>query len=232
MWSPFRLSAPVSWRPADNENDINVTSTGPQNGAETSPHLARAEQIWADLLEGNRRFQTGKPAFRDLVGRREQLAHDQQPRVIVLACSDSRVSPELIFDKTLGDLFVIRMAGNVADSVALGSIEFAADFLNSPVLVVLGHEKCGAVAAVASGGSILSPNVASIVARIRPVIDSVKGKADGDELLRLAEQANVRQSARDLLSNSPLLQKKVAEGSITLIKALYRLSTGQVVRLP
>lgn len=209
-----------------------MTSTGLKNGAETSLHMARAEQIWADLLEGNRRFQTGKPATRDLVGRREQLANDQQPQVIVLACSDSRVSPELIFDKDLGDLFVIRTGGNVADPVALGSIEFAAEILNSPVLVVMGHEKCGAVAAVASGGSVLSPNLASIVARIRPAIDSVKGKADGDELLRLAEQANVRQSARDLLSNSPLLQKKVAEGSLTLIKALYRLSTGRVIRLP
>ncbi len=209
-----------------------MTSAGQKSDIEQSRHSAMAEQIWADLLEGNRRFQMGKPAVRDLVGRREQLAHDQQPQVIVLACSDSRVSPELIFDKNLGDLFVVRMAGNVADSMALGSIEFAAGFLNSPVLVVLGHEKCGAVAAVASGDSILSPNVASIVARIRPVIDSVKDKADGDELLRFAEQANVCQSARDLLSNSPLLQKKIAEGSITLIKALYRLSTGRVVRLP
>lgn len=203
-----------------------------KNDAANSLRLATAEQIWADLLEGNRRFQTGKPTFRGLVGRREQLADNQQPQVIVLACSDSRVSPELVFDKNLGDLFVIRTAGNVADPIALGSIEYAAEYLNSPVLVVLGHEKCGAVAAAASGGSVPSPNLASIVAMVRPAVDSVKGKADGDELLRLAERANVRRSARDLLINSPLLQKKVAEGSITLIKALYRLSTGQVIRLP
>jgi carbonic anhydrase len=222
----FRLPQPA------NENDMTMTSIEPKNGAENSLHLARAEQIWADLLEGNKRFQVGKPASRDMVGRREQLVGDQQPKVIVLACSDSRVSPELIFDKNLGDLFVIRTAGNLADPVALGSIEFAAEFLNSPVLVVLGHENCGAVAAAASGGSVPSPNLATIVARVRPAIESVKGKAGGDELLRLAEQANVRQSARDLLGGSPLLQKKVADGNLTLIKALYRLTTGEVVRLP
>ena len=209
-----------------------MTSTGQKSSLQPAPLPARAEQIWADLLEGNKRFQAGKPAFRDLVGRREQLVNNQQPQVIVLACSDSRVSPELIFDKNLGDLFVIRTAGNVADPVALGSIEFAAEYLNSPVRVVLGHENCGAVAAAASGGSIPSPNLASIVARVRPAIESVKGKVHGDGLLRLAEQANVHQSACDLLGNSPLLQKKVADGNLTLIRALYRLTTGQVVRLP
>jgi len=86
-----------------------MTSTVQKSGLEHSLHSAVADQIWTDLLEGNRRFRTGKPAARDLVRRREQLANDQRPQVIVLACSDSRVSPELIFDKNLGDLFVIRM---------------------------------------------------------------------------------------------------------------------------
>ena len=209
-----------------------MTSTGQESSSERVLISAEAGKIWADLVEGNQRFQAGKPAARDLVGRRAELVSGQQPQVIVLACSDSRVCPSLIFDKNLGDLFVIRTAGNVADAVALGSIEYAAEILHSRVLVILGHENCGAVATAASGGKVPSANLESIVARVRPAVESVQGQAEGDRLLRLAEQANVRQSARDLLRNSPLLQQKVAAGKLTLIKAVYRLGTGQVIRLP
>lgn len=190
-----------------------------------------AAEIWNELMEGNKRFQAGKPATRELVERRAELADGQHPQVIVLACSDSRVCPSLIFDKNLGDLFVIRTAGNLADRIALGSIEYAAEYLQSSVLVVLGHENCGAVAAAASGGKLPSSKLKSIVARIRPALDSVKGQAEGDELLRLAEQSNVHRSAFDILCNSPLLQQKVTEGKLTVIKAVYQLTTGQVVRL-
>ena len=203
-----------------------------KNGSESSVLPAGAEKIWADLMEGNRRFQEGRQTPREFIHRRAQLAKGQQPQVILLACSDSRVCPSLIFDKNLGDLFVIRTAGNLADPVALGSIEYAAEFLRSSVLVILGHENCGAVAAAASGASVPSPNLESIVAKVRPAIESVKGQAEGDTMLRLAEQANVRHSARDLLRNSPLLRQKVEAGKLTLIKALYHLTTGQVERLP
>jgi carbonic anhydrase len=210
-----------------------MTSTGQETGSELSLLSARANEIWADLMEGNQRFQAGKPAGREFVRRRAQLARAQNPQVVVLSCSDSRVCPSLVFDKNLGDLFVIQTAGNVADPVALGSIEFAAEYLNPKVLVVLGHQDCGAVAtAAASGQAILTTNLESIVSRIRPALESVQGQAEGDDLLRLAEEANVRQSARHLLRNSPLLQQKVMAGKLTLIKALYHLSTGQVVRLP
>ena len=209
-----------------------MTSMGQKSVPEPATLPANAQKIWADLVEGNRRFQQGRPAARELVERRAQLANGQQPRVVVLACSDSRVSPSLIFDKSLGDLFVIRTAGNLADPIALGSIEFAAEYLNTEVLLVLGHENCGAIAAAASGGKAPSANLEAIVARVRPAVESVKGRAEGDELLRLAEQANVGNSARDLLSNSPLLRQKVTGGKLTVIKALYQLTTGQVIRLP
>jgi carbonic anhydrase len=193
---------------------------------------AIASEIWTDLMAGNQRFQSGKPAPRDLIERRAELANEQKPQVIVLACSDSRVCPSLIFDKNLGDLFVIRTAGNVADRVALGSIEFAAEYLQSRVLVILGHEDCGAVAAAASGKKLPSSKLKSIVARIRPALDSVQSQAEGDDFLRLAEKANVHQSASDILCNSPLLQQKVESGKLTVIKALYGLRSGEVVRLP
>ncbi len=208
-----------------------MTSTGQKLGSEQPLISARAEKIWADLMEGNKRFQAGQPAARELVRRRAELASGQNPQAIVLTCSDSRVSPMLIFDKNLGDLFVIRTAGNIADPVALGSIEFAAEYLNSEVLIVLGHENCGAVAAASSGQTVPTTNLEAIVAKIRPALEKVKGQAEGDDLLRLVEEANVRQSACDLLRNSPLLQQKVEAGKLTLIKALYRITTGQVIRL-
>jgi carbonic anhydrase len=208
-----------------------MTSTRQTFPSEPGRAPATINKIWTDLMEGNRRFQEGRETPREFVRRRAELASRQQPQVIVLACSDSRVCPSLIFDKNLGDLFVIRTAGNVADPVALGSIEFAAEYLHSRVLVVLGHENCGAVAAAASGGKVPSPNLETIVSKVRPAVESVEGRANGDELLRLAEKANVCQSARELLRNSPLLQNKVESGELAVMTAIYRLSTGRVVRL-
>jgi len=213
-----------------------MTSTG-QN-LDSAPELLPAqkapvtpEEVWADLMEGNGRFQAGNPAPREFIHRRKSLTAGQRPRVIVLGCSDSRVCPSTLFDQDLGNLFVIRTAGNVADPVALGSIEYAAEVLGAGLLVVLGHENCGAVATAVAGGAVPTANLESIVAKIRPALEKVKGQAEGDEFIRLAERANVRQSARDVLRNSPLLQQKVEAGKLTVIKALYRMSTGQIFRL-
>ena len=209
-----------------------MTPTHRNSASEPVQLQASADEIWADLMEGNQRFQDGRETPRGFVRRRAELVSQQSPQVIMLACSDSRVCPNLIFDKNLGDLFVIRTAGNVADRVALGTIEYAAEYLPSRVLVVLGHEDCGAVAAAASGKKLPSPKLRSIVAKIRRAVDSVEGRAEGDELLRLAERANVHQSASDILCNSTLLQQKVESGKLAVVKALYRLRSGQVVRLP
>ena len=200
--------------------------------AEVKPKtLGSADEIWSDLLEGNRRFVAGKPKPRPLVAARLELAKGQHPQVIVLGCADSRVSPELVFDKNLGELFVVRTAGNIADPIALGSIEYAAEHLHSRVLVVLGHEKCGAVAAAASGEKMPTANLDAIVKRIFPVIEKYTICAEGDQLLDLAVEANVRQSARDVVSESPILQKEVAERRLTVIRAVYKLKTGEVLRL-
>jgi carbonic anhydrase len=200
--------------------------------AEIKPKvLSSPDEIWADLLEGNRRFMAGKPKPRALVAAREELAKGQHPQVIVLGCSDSRVSPELVFDKNLGELFVVRTAGNIADTIALGSLEYAAEHLHSKVLVVLGHEKCGAVAAAASGAKMPTANLDAIVKRIFPVIEKYTICAQGDQLLGLAVEANVQQSARDVVAESPILQKEVADRTLTVIRAVYKLKTGEVYRL-
>jgi carbonic anhydrase len=203
-----------------------------RGGVQVRKIPANPDEIWADLLEGNRRFRAGRPAAKNYPRRRAALLRGQQPRVIVLGCADSRVSPSLVFDQNLGDLFVVRVAGNVADRAALGSLEYAAEVLRSPVLVVLGHEQCGAVAAAASGGKMPSAHLRSLMTRIRPALENAQGKPASARWLRAAERANVHQSARDLLHYSPLLGKKVAAGNLRLIKALYRLRTGKVIRLP
>lgn len=182
-------------------------------------------------MAGNRRFREGKPAAKDFPRRRAALVRGQQPPVIVLGCADSRVSPSLLFDQSLGDLFVVRTAGNVADPVALGSLEYAAEVLGTPVLLILGHERCGAVAAAASRQKVPTDNLKSIVAKIRPALEKAPGPPGSARWFRAAERANVLQSARDLLRNSPLLREKRARGDLSLIKALYRLRTGRVIRL-
>jgi carbonic anhydrase len=190
-----------------------------------------ASDVWNSLMAGNRRFVDGKPQARDLVALRNQLAAGQSPKAIVLACSDSRVGPELIFDQSLGDLFVVRTAGNVADAVALGSIEYAIEHLHSSLLVVLGHQKCGAVNAACSGEKMPSSNLDAIVERISPAVNQAKSYANSDDLVESAIKENVHQSASDLLANSEIIRDAVKSGKLTVIEAEYELDGGQVVRL-
>jgi carbonic anhydrase len=197
----------------------------------TARPVRSAEEIWASLMRGNQRFVSGQTQTHELVQLRETLAGGQHPDVIVLACSDSRVAPELLFDQSLGDLFVIRIAGNIADSVGLGSIEYAVEHLGSSVLVVLGHEKCGAVTAACSRAKMSSPNVQAIVDKIAPAVVQASGRAKGDGLIQAAVEENVHQSAKDVLANSEVLRHAVDEGKLTVIEAVYKLSTGEVVRL-
>jgi carbonic anhydrase len=116
-------------------------------------------------------------------------------------------------------------------STALGSIEYAVENFHSKIMVVLGHEKCGAIAAVAANEKMPTANLDAIVKRIFPVIEKYTLCAEGDQLLDLAVDANVRQSARDVVAESPILQKEVAERKLTVIRAVYKLKTGEVVRL-
>lgn len=200
------------------------------HSAAVQPALS-ADQVWADLVAGNKRFVAGKTRSYDVVALRAKLASGQQPHVIVLSCSDSRVSPELVFDQSLGDLFVIRTAGNVADPVGLGSIEYAVDHIHSPVLVVLGHQKCGAVTAACSGDKMPSHNLDAIVDKIGPAVTLAKAYAKPDDLIESAVKENVHQSAKDLLTNSEIVRNAVKNGKLTVIEAEYQLSSGEVVRL-
>lgn len=202
----------------------------PAHAAASQP-APSPDALWADLMAGNKRFVAGEPRAYGLIALRRKLASGQSPHVIVLACSDSRVPPEIVFDQTLGDLFVVRTAGNVADPVALGSIEYAVDHLHSTVLVVLGHQHCGAVTAACSGEKMPSRNLEAIVERINPAVAQAKTYAKGDALVEAAIQENVHQSAKDVLANSPILREAVKSGRLKVIEAEYRFDTGQVDRL-
>lgn len=196
----------------------------------TAP-LPPTDKIWANLMAGNQRFVAGKTHAYAVVSLRRELASGQKPHVIVLSCSDSRVAPELVFDQSLGDLFVVRTAGNVADPVGLGSIEYAVDHIHSPVLVVLGHQKCGAVTAACSGEKMPSRNLDAIVDKINPAVTKAKTYAKSDDLIESAIKENVHQSAQDLLTNSAIVRDAVKAGKLTIIEAEYQLASGEVVRL-
>lgn len=196
------------------------------DAAESSP-----DDIWADLLEGNKLFESGKYSPGDYLDERPQLAKAQHPKVIVLGCSDSRVPPELVFGKNTGDLFVVRNAGNVADAVVLGSIEYAAEHLRSTVIVVLGHESCGAVAATMKGGKMPSRNLQAIVDTIAPALKDAKECSPDEKVSNRCVELNVRQTAKQLLEKSKILQDAADKGKIKIVPAIYHLDSGEVSKL-
>jgi carbonic anhydrase len=196
-----------------------------------APAKSGSEAIWSDLMAGNDRYVEGHTKTRSIVPLRQSLAKSQNPKVAVLACSDSRVAPETVFDQSLGDLFVVRSAGNIADAIGVGSMEFAVQHLGSTVIVIIGHTECGAVKAACSGDKMPTANLQAIVDKIDPAVEMAKGQAKGDNLLDAAIRDNVHQSAKDLLAHSEVLRHMVDEGKISVVEALYHLDTGKVERL-
>jgi carbonic anhydrase len=189
------------------------------------------EKILAELLAGNARFAQGKPAARPLdAKKRATLAQGQHPKAVVLTCSDSRVPPELVFDQGVGDIFTIRLAGNVAVPSAVGSAEYAVEHLGSKLIVVLGHTKCGAVKATAEAKdpAAAGPNLGSIVEEISPAVVRARGYQGADAAHHDAEHENVREAAADLTSRSPALAELVKAGKLKIVTALYDLQSGRV----
>jgi len=186
---------------------------------------ALADQTWTELESGNQRFITGQSAHHDFVKQRQALAKTQSPKVAVLGCADSRLAPELIFDKELGDLFVVRNAGNSPDPIAIGSLEYAVEHLGTIVIVVLGHESCGAVMAACSGEKMPTVNLEAVVAPIAPSCSTHKGD------LTAAIKDHVHRSAEQLVARSPVLKHEVEAGKVKVIEAYYELDTGKVIRL-
>jgi len=144
-----------------------------------------ADKAWEELMEGNKRFVAGERMERNFTERRAELVGGQHPSATIIACSDSRVPPELLFDQGVGDLFIIRVAGGVVDTLELGSIECGVAHLHTPLLVVLGHESCAAVTAAVAGGT--NGNIGGIIDEIEPAVEiALKSKKTDKELVEEA----------------------------------------------
>jgi carbonic anhydrase len=194
------------------------------------PALAQASgDPWNALAAGNRRFVEGKSEAKNLVARRKELAKTQNPLVAVLSCADSRVPPELVFDQGLGDLFVVRSAGESADPLSVGSLEYAVEHLGTVVIVVMGHQSCGAVKAACSGGKAGSVNLEAVVTPIASSCTKVdKSKT---ETFDLAARDHVHSVAQELLVKSAILKKAADGGKLKIVEAYYSLDTGEVSKL-
>jgi carbonic anhydrase len=189
---------------------------------------------WQRLFDGNARFVSGQTRHPHQDGQhRVELAAGQKPFAVIIGCADSRTSPEILFDQGLGDLFVIRLAGNIVDEAALGSVEFAIAQLGARLIVVLGHEKCGAVKAtvgVVNGDPPPANHVASIVEAIKPAALAAKGR-EGDAVEN-AVRENVHEVVERLKTSAPILAPLVKAGELEVVGARYDLDDGKVEIVP
>ena len=193
-----------------------------------------AREAFLRLRDGNRRFAANiRAEASSTQARRIELANGQQPFAIVLGCSDSRVPAELVFGQGLGDLFVIRVAGNIVAPSQIGSVEFAAERFGTRLVVVLGHSQCGAVLATLDElrrpTVSRSPNLTAIVDRVRPAVEGLlAAELEPDALVRQAVRANIRAAADHLRHGSRILEQLIQQDDLLVIGAEYSLETGEV----
>ncbi len=192
--------------------------------------LPSADTVLRELKTGNehhvaKRYQHPHQS----AARQRELASTQSPHAIVLSCADSRVAPEIILDQGLGDLFDVRVAGNVASDAELASIEYAAGHLHTPLLVVMGHQKCGAVTAAAESGDA-EGHLPSLLALIRPAVE--RARTQPGDVIDNAVRINVENVVRQVRTSMPVLAELVERGTLTVVGAVYSLDTGKVAWLP
>lgn len=194
---------------------------GPAAAAKFTP-----DQALERLLQGNQRFVASQATHpNQTTERRQSLVQGQAPMAIVLTCSDSRVAPELFLDQGLGDLFVIRNAGNILDDHVIGSMEYAVEHLHVGLIMVIGHEKCGAVAAAVGGGEIPG-HIHSVTDCLAPAVEAAKSQP-GDKVDNTV-RANAKQVAQILTHVEPFLKAAQAEGKLKIVAARYELGSGQI----
>ncbi len=184
------------------------------------------------LMKGNSRYIEGVAKRHDFKQERETLSMGQNPFAAILSCADSRIAPEYCFDTARGDIFVCRIAGNFASDEMVASLEYAVQVLNTPLIMVLGHDSCGAVDATIKSvkdGTTLPGHLPSLVAAIKPAVDAVSGQS-GD-MLANAIQRNVTLNVEKLKSAAPILQSFVADKKIRVVGGVYTLKTGRVALL-
>jgi carbonic anhydrase len=181
------------------------------------------------LMKGNERYVKGVALRHDFAHEREALSGGQNPFAAVLSCADSRIAPEYCFDTARGDLFVCRVAGNFASDEMVASLEYGVQVLNTPLIVVLGHEACGAVDATIKSmkdGSTLPGHLPSLVAAIKPAVDAVQGQ--GGDTLANAIARNVMLNVQKLTAAEPILSAFASDKKIRIVGGVYELKTGRV----
>ena len=197
----------------------------------------RPGTVWNAMLDGNARFVAGEPQHpHQDVERRESVADGQEPVAAIFGCADSRLAAEIIFDMGLGDAFVVRNAGQVVSDSVIGSLEYAVAVLHVPLILVLGHDSCGAVASAiasqAEDADPLPPHIAQLIAPIVPAVHRVGGEGAVDpETLDASEvgREHLRDTVAELLAQSEIIASAVAENTLAIVGANYRLAEGRVV---
>ena len=211
---------------------LNVAAEAPASKSiDKEPYPRNASEALARLKKGNQRFMDDKPLHdRQESSWRSLLVETQKPFATILGCSDSRVPPELIFDVGFGELFTIRVAGNVIAEDVIGSLQYAVRHLHTPLVLVLGHERCGAVSATLEE-MINKPtepeHIGALIQLIKPGLSELNLKLDKETLVSAAVEANVRWSMRQL-STLPAGARALREGRVTLMGGVYELTTGRV----
>ena len=214
-----------------------ATAPAPSSPAAHSAHAApdpagrpSPDEALQRLLDGNARYAAGHAEHpHQTTARRVEVAAGQAPFAVILTCSDSRVAPEFYFDQGLGDLFVVRDAGNTLNDHAVGSIEYAVEHLHASVVLVVGHEKCGAVAAAIAGGRA-EGRIGTIIEAIRPAVRETRNQA-GDKTDN-AVRGNARRAAQTLAATGPIIAHAVQSGQIKIFAARYDLASGRIELLP
>lgn len=195
---------------------------------DVAPGDLTPDQALSRLMKGNERFASGHPRHPNQgAARREVVAGGQHPYAIVLACADSRVGPEVVFDQGVGDIFVVRVAGNIADESGIASMEFATAVLGADVIVVMGHTECGAVNAtigVVTAGQTLPGHLPSLAAAIRPAVTALPA---GGVTLDAATESNVRHVVNQIRGTKPILADLNSKGSIKVVGGVYDLQSGR-----
>ncbi len=191
-----------------------------------------ADEALAKLKEGNMRYVAAASVapHQDAARRHETATDGQHPFATILSCADSRVPLEIVFDQGVGDIFAVRVAGNVAAVDEIGTMEYGAEHLGVPLIVVLGHTKCGAVTAVVKNEPV-TENIGKLVSPIVPAVKSVKSRfasSDLEELINKSIEANIWQAISDIYAKSPLLKQMAAAGKVKVVGALYDIDSGEV----
>ena len=189
------------------------------------------DQLWSAMLQGNKQFADGKIVYDNLKAERELLKDNQFPPITVLACSDSRVPPELVFNQSIGGMSVVRTTGNVADDFGIASIEFGVSQGWTKLLVVLAHEECGAIKASLGTADPSSPLLSGLAKRIRSSFVGIPYDSRDEANVRKATEANARASAAQLLAGSSMIRDAVATGRVKVVTAYYELPEGEVKKI-